>query len=190
MDRVYFSAWLRGFTQFNMLISLEKILKLIPFSRLRPEANLTVLAVNYSEPPVFERRFDFIPDAADLVGFCRDFNNPDCAYALETFWDLLVRNESGEWKLLPAPLTVTCYAPLFESEFGEQLLIDFGPDSQFVPEDDDRAGLVSVQSNIRSLLHLTTDIAKHAALDKKTLWSESGENLAARLEETLVRLHD
>lgn len=191
MDRVYFSAWLRGFTQHNMLVSFENLLRLIPYSRLRPEATLTIHAVSYAEPPIFERRFEGAPEPAEVVAFCREFDNPDCAYQLETHWDLLLRDDlTGEWKLKPSPLSLTVYAPLFESELGEQALVDFGLDSMFLPEGDDRAELMAVQSNIRSLLHLTTDIAQNVVVDKKTLWSESGENLAARLEDTLARLND
>ena len=191
MDRVYFSAWLRGFTQHNMLVSLEKLLRLLPYSRLRPEATLTIHAVSYAEPPIFERRFEGAPEAQEVVALCREFDNPDCAYQLETYWDLLLRDEhTGEWKLQPAPVSLTIFAPLFESELGEQLAVDFGLDSGFLPEGDDRGELMAVQSNIRSLLHLTTDIARNTTIEKKTLWSESGENLAARLEETLARLND
>ena len=186
MDRIYFSAWLRGYTQHNMLGSFEKLLRLAPYSRLRPGALLTVHAVSHTEPPLLERIFDETPDAQAVCALCREFDNPDCAYQLETYWDLWSRNEAGEWKLAPAPISITCYAPMFESHLGEQILIDFGPDSRFLPEDDSRGELLPVQSNIRSLLHLTADAAKNLALEKKTLWSESGENLAARLEAVLA----
>ncbi len=189
MDRIYFSVWLRGYTQHNMQASFEKLLKLVPFSRLRPEATVTVLAVNYAEPPLFERRLDTAPDPAEVIAMCREFDNPDCAYQLETYWDLWSRDEaSGEWKLAPAPLSITCYAPVFESELGEQFLSDFGADSRLLPEGDSGAELMAIRSNIRSLLHLTADAAKNMAVDKKTLWSETGENLAARLAATLSDL--
>jgi len=187
MNRIYFSVWLRGYTQHNMLASFEKLLKLVPFSRLRPEATITVLAVNYVEPPLFQKRLDTAPDPAEVIAICREFDNPDCAYQLETYWDLWFRNEqTGEWKLGPTMLSITCYAPVFESELGEQMLIDFGVDSRFLPEGDSAAELMAVRSNVRSLLHLTTDAAKHLAMEKKTLWSETGDNLAARLAATLL----
>ncbi|MCC6537039.1 MAG: hypothetical protein IT162_05785 [Bryobacterales bacterium] len=172
-----------------MLASFEKLLKLAPYSRLRPEATVTVLAVSYAEPPLMEKRLDTAPDPAEVIAICREFDNPDCAYQLDTYWDLWSRDEqTGEWKLGPASLCITCYAPMFESELGEQLLIDFGLDSRFLPEGDTGAELMAVRSNVRSLLHLTTDAAKNLAVEKKTLWSESGENLAARLAATLSDL--
>jgi hypothetical protein len=185
MDRVYFSAWLRGFTQHNMLASFEKLLKLVPYSRLRPGALLTVQAVSYIEPPLLEHRFDLKPEPAEVIALCREFDNADCSYQLETSWDLLSRDDAGEWKLHPVPISLTLHAPLFESDLGEQILIDFGPDARFLPETDSRPELVAIQSNIRSLLHLTTDIGKNLPLEKKTLWSESGENLAAQLQQAL-----
>ena len=186
MDRVYFSAWLRGYTQHNMFASFEKLLRLVPVSRLRPEGILTVHAVSYAEPALNERRFEGKPDPDEVLALCREFDNLDCAYQLETFWDLWSKDDAGEWKLGPVPVSVTCYAPLFESDLGEQILIDFGPDVRFLPEGDSRSELLAIQSNIRSLLHLTADVGKTLPVDKQTLWSESGENLAAQLEETLV----
>ena len=185
MDRVYFSAWLRGFTQHNMFNSFEKLLRLVPISRLRPEAVLTVHAVSYAEPALNERRFESKPEPAEIIALCREFDNADCAYQFETFWDLWSKDDRGEWKLGPAPVSLTCYAPLFESDLGEQVLIDFGLDSRFLPEAEARGELLAIQSNIRSLLHLTTDAANSLPIEKQTLWSESGENLAARLAETM-----
>ena len=128
MDRIYFSAWLRGFTQHNMFAALEKLLSLVPVSRLRPEGLLTVHAVSYAEPALMEHRFDTKPIPAEAIVLCRDFDNPDCAYQLETYWDLLARDDAGDRKLQPVPISVTCYAPMFESGLGEQILVDFGPD--------------------------------------------------------------
>jgi hypothetical protein len=186
MDRIYFSAWLRGFTQHNMFGTLEKLISLVPVSRLRPEGLLTIHAVSYAEPALMEHRFDARPVPSEVVAMCREFDNPDCAYQLETFWDLLARDDAGDRKLQPVLISVTCYAPLFESGMGEQVLVDFGPELRFLPEGDlTRGELLAVQSNIRSLLHLTADVAKNFTLEKKALWSESGENLAARLEAVL-----
>ena len=185
MDRIYFSAWLRGFTQHNMHVTFEKMLRLVPYSRLRPDAMLTIHAVSYNEPTLLEHRFDHQPEPAELIALSREYDNTDCAYQLETFWDLLSRDGTGEWKLQPVPLSLTCYAPLFESGLGEQVLIDFGVDTLFLPQAGTPDELLAIQSNIRSLLHLTADVTKSLPVEKKALWSESGENLAARLEASL-----
>ena len=67
MDRIYFSAWLRGFTQHNMHVTFEKLLRLVPYSRLRPDAMLTIHAVSYNEPTLLEHRFDHQPKVVRIA---------------------------------------------------------------------------------------------------------------------------
>jgi hypothetical protein len=180
-DRVYFSAWLRGADP-QILPGLEKVLKLVPFSRLRPDCSLTIYAVEYSEPTASDVRFDHAPDPAEIVAYCREFENSDCAYQLDAYWDLWRRDDGdGEWKLAPAPISITAYGPDFSSDLGEHFRLDFGLDALFLPSTDSAAELTAIRSNIRSLLHLTGDLAKNMTLEKKTLWSEGGDNLAAQL---------
>lgn len=167
-----------------MLAGFEKVLFRFPFSKLAPVATLRVYAVEMQEPPQMEMILDPPVDPAALIRQCRQFEHADCAYQVETRWDLW--SFDRQWRLAPAPVTVTCFGPLFPSEFGEQLLVEFGLDLQFLPQPGVPAGLTPAKSNIRSLLRLIGDIGEAVPLEKKTLWSESGANLAGQLEAALA----
>ncbi len=181
-DQVYLSCWLRGFTERKALPAFEVALSQFPFSRLAPAATLRVHAIAFSEPPLLEQRFEQETEAADIVDAAHDFENADCAYLIETAWDLL-QYERRDWRLRPAPVTITCFAPEFETEYGDQIRVEFGPDSLYMPDED--SNLFAIQSNIRSLLRYAEDLRAALPVEKALLWSESGGNLAERLRETL-----
>jgi hypothetical protein len=183
-DQLYLSYWLSGFTEQNMLRHFETLLRKFPFSRLHPRALLRVQAVDPSEPPLLEQLLAVPVDPERVLALAREFHHADCAYVLETAWDLW--RFEGEWKLRPAPLTLSCFGPAFPSEMGEQLLIEFGLDTQFLPQAELSSNLAPVRHNIRALLHLVEDLDASLPVAKRLLWSESGENFAERLEEALV----
>jgi len=183
-EQVYLSFWLRGFTEHNMLRHLQNALSCFPFSRLRAEALLRIHALEFTEPPILERRFEEETESDQVIAAAGDFLHSDCAYQLECWWDMM--QFDGEWKLAPAKVTITCFGPLFPSECGEQLRIEFGLDSPFVPEKQDPASFTAVRANIRSLLRLSEDISQHLPVDKHTLWSEAGQNLAEQLQAALA----
>jgi hypothetical protein len=187
-NRVILSCWIRGFTEHNLLANFEKALWRFPFSRLAPRAHLTVRAVDYAESPVDECLLEAGTDAATIIDACRDFLHADCAFEVDAFWDLWQESD-GDWTLQPSPVRITCYAPLFPSELGEQLRLELGADSLFLPSPDDEAPpLRAIQSNIRSVLRLASDLEQALALEKRLLWAEDGENLAERLTKALEEL--
>jgi hypothetical protein len=183
-DQLYLSYWLAGFTEQNMLRYYEILLRKFPFSRLRPRALLRVQAVDRTEPPLLEELLPVPVDPERVLGLAREFQHADCAYLLETAWDLW--RFEGEWKLRPAPLTLSCFGPAFPSEMGEQLLIEFGLDTQFLPQAELSPNLAPVRHNIRALLHLVEDLDASLPAARRLLWSESGENFAERLQEALA----
>jgi hypothetical protein len=180
-DHVYLSLWLRGFTSSNMLRHFQKMLERFPFSRLRPGLLLRINAIEFSEPPVLEEHFEASATIAEVVAAARDFENPDCAYVVEANWDLWQFED--EWKLAPSPVLLTCFGPEFPSDNGESILFDLGLDSLYLPPADAPGGFRAVQFNIRSLLHLVSDLRQTLSIDHLSLWSESGVNLAGQLEE-------
>lgn len=181
-DQVYLSCWLREFNARNAIRAFHKAVSHFPFSRLAPVATLRVHAIAFSEPPLLERRFDQETDAADIAEAAAEFQHADCAYQVETTWDLL-QYERRDWRLRPAPVTITCFAPEFETEYGEQIRVDFGPESLYIPDED--ANLFAIQSNIRSLLRYSEDLRAALPVEKILLWSEDGGNLAEKLAQTL-----
>ncbi len=182
-DQLYLSYWLRGFTEHNMLRHFEIVLRRFPFSALRPQATLTVRAIDLTEPPLLEREFAGAVPVGDLMEAMKWFRNPDASYEVETCWDLWAYHEG--WKLESSRVTVCCYAPRFNSERGEQVRIECGLESRFLPPGDSAAGLAPVRHNIRSLLHLVEDLDRSLPVDHRLLWSEAGENFAERLQAAL-----
>jgi hypothetical protein len=181
-DRVTLSLWLRGYTELNMLHSFERVLRRFPFSRLSEGGGrITIYAVDYSEAPIAERIFAEDFSWQEVLAFCQGFTHADCAYELETWWDLWA-SADDDWELRPAKVTLTCYGPAFPSELGEQLRIDLGFEDQYLPPETDAPSLRATQSNIRSVLHLAEDLGKSLPIEKRLLWSEEGENLAERLQ--------
>ena len=183
-DQLYLSYWLRGFTEQNMLQYFKILLGKFPFSRLQPRALLRIYALDRVEPAALEEQLPTPVDTNDVISLAGEFFHADYAYLLETAWDLWQFDK--EWKLRPAPLTLGCFGPLFPSEMGEQLLIEFGLDSQFLPQPELSPNLAPVRHNIRGLLHLVEELDGALPVAKRMLWSESGENFAARLEAALA----
>src|SRR5690242_441375 len=100
-DRLYFSCWIQGFSDSNMLRHFGKLLDAFPFSKLAPRGPVVrVYAVEFAEPPLLERPFDPGVSVADLIVAARDFTQPDCCAEIETAWDLWQHQD--DWKLRPA----------------------------------------------------------------------------------------
>ena len=185
-DQLYLSYKLRGFSQMNMLRHWERLLRKFPFSRLSQGATtLSIHAVSFSEPALFERSF---PDPFDLdavLQAAKEFMGSDCAVQLESKWDLW--QYEGDWKLSPARVMFTCFAPNFEDSEGEDIRVDFGADTLFLPDPDLPNGLFMSQSNIRSLLHFVHEADQVLTAEGRRLWTESGENFAERLQLALEK---
>lgn len=178
-DQVYLSMWLRGFHSQNALAYFQKALQRFPFSKLAPVATLRLYALEYREPPVIEQRFEEELDASEIIAAARHFQNPDVAYLVETFWETM-QEIKGEWRLWPARVTLACFGPDFDSDLGDHIRIELGTDGQFLPSEE--SNLVAIRANVRSVLFLTKDFRDHLPLEKMTVWSDSGENLAEALE--------
>jgi len=176
-DRLYLSCWVRGFNDFTMLRHYAKFLEAFPVSKLsqRPQT-VRVHAVAYSEPTIFEEPFEPAVPLIEILDAAREFTGRDCAIDIETAWDLW--QFSDDWKLSPAPVTISCFGPDFEQESDDHLRIDFGLDAKFLPMPNVKGSLRMQQSNIKSLLHLVAEIESRLPLSRRQLWSESGANFA------------
>ena len=183
-DQLYLSYKLRGFSNMNMLRHWERLLRKFPYSRLSQTAStFRVQAVAFSEPALFERS---MPDPFDLdavLELAKEFTASDCAAQLETKWDLW--QFEGDWKLTPTRVLLTCFGSGFEDSEGDNLRVDFGPDSTFLPDPELPNALFMSQSNIKSLLHFVHEADSALTVETRRLWTESGENFAERLQTTL-----
>lgn len=160
----------------------ESFLKAFPYSRLtKAPAVCRVRAVGFSEPPVFEDAYQqpFKPEG--FAKTAREYQHDDVAYEVECDWDLM--RLDNDWRLGPVRVGLFCFGPEYDNEVGDHLRIDFGVEDLFLPHVGDDASLRTSQANLKSLLHLVSDIGKKLQLERKHLWSESGTNFAAKLEE-------
>ncbi len=184
-DRLYLSLWLKRQPQARGVRPFEELLTVFPFSRLGPMLQLTVRAVSTREAPLFEENFAGPDDLPRLVEALDAWITPDLSIEVEAAWDLL-QPDQGEWKLAPARVSLLSYGPDFDREYDEDLRIEFGRESLFLPENDAPGSFRLAESNIRSLLKLVNDVEQRLTLEKRLLWTEGGGNFAARLE-SLVR---
>lgn len=185
-DRLYLSYWLRGLSATNLFEPWEKLLRNFPFSEPQCHATLRVYAFELVEPPVAEAEC-ILPDELERVlQVCREHAEPDYAWEVEATWDLW--HWDNTWSSQPTNVRLLLFGPLFESDWGEQLRIEFGPDIYFLPPDGPCSTLAPLAKNIRKLLDLSSKLDQVLAVEKRLLWSESEENFAVKLEEMLRQI--
>ena len=188
-DRLYLSCWIAGYNDSNMLRHFLRLLGLFPYSKLAKRGPIVrVYGLEHVEPPLFEREFAPDADPKDVLDTVRDLTHADCAIEIDAAWDLW-DHDGSEWKLAPVPVTLACFGPQFDNELGDQLRIEFGLDSRFLPAPQVEGGYRTGQSNIRSLLHLVEEIDRVMKPERRTLWSESGANFADVLRQVLGTIH-
>jgi len=184
-DQLYLSCWLRGFTEHNMLRHFEKLLRTFPHSRLgRHAATLKITPVDFTVPALLERPFEQPFQVSEVIIAAKEFQNPDCCYQLDTAWDLW-QFDGSDWSVMPSRASLVCFGPEFEKDLGENLRVDFGVDANFLPATDLEGSAKMIESNIRSLLRLVHDVDDLPGMDRRQLWTESGENFADRLQQVL-----
>jgi hypothetical protein len=185
MDRLYLSYWMRGYTEHNMLRHYATALRKFPYSRLAPSMQLRIYEDELVEPPVFEHIYEGGNEFDTMIEEARQHQAPNYGYELEAQWDLW-QWVGGEWKLAPVHVSQFCFGPAFGALNRDHLEIDFGLESHFLPQPAITGNsLPMVQSNIRSLLKLVHDLDSSLSAERRQLWSESGDNFAAKLESAL-----
>lgn len=210
-DQLFLSYWLRNYSETTMLRNYEKLLRLLPFSRLAQQAStFKIMAVDANEPVVAEIPYAAPVPIEDILAVAKDFQNADACYRLETWWDLW--QFEAEWKLAPARLALCCFGPEFnqspgssadslgaqetrvipfpnpndDAAIGCALEIEFGIDANFLPQPELPGSPRMIESNIKSLLKLVHDLDDALPVETRRLWSESGENFAEKLHQALT----
>jgi hypothetical protein len=190
-DQLFLSIWLDRQGRANRLSQFEKMLRNFPFSqREQPQSILSILAVDSTEPPLLERPVNGPVDVDDVLGSLADYNGDDIAYELETWWDLWTYD--GDWKLTPARVLVSCFGPEFDSGASEppaeqeDLRIDFGVDSHYLPNLEIPGGGKLIESHVKSLLRLVHELDSALDVKRRKLQTESGGNFADRLQQVLA----
>jgi hypothetical protein len=179
-DLLYLSYWLRGYREANMLRWLGVALDRFPFSSVSGGiSTFRIYAIEQTEPPLVDTYYDQAADVATVLDSAHEFRAADCAYLAGGFWDLWQMEQ--DWNLTPSPALISCYGPEFESDLGDHLRIELGLDSHFLPPEEASAGLGPIKSNIQSVLRLARELDQVLPVQKRSLWTESGENFAERL---------
>ena len=195
-DQLYLSIWLSGNTSSNRLRQFERLLRLFPFSqREQPQSQVSIHAIDSTEPPLLERPLNGPIDIPEVMTILRDYTGEDIAYRVESWWDLWQFDD--DWKLVPARVVLSSFGPQFdnmsERESGKQedLRIDFGVDSHYLPRPDVLGSARLTESNIKSLLRLVHELDTTLPVETRRLETESGENFADRLQQVLTenRVH-
>jgi hypothetical protein len=182
--------WLNASGRANRLKQFEKLLRMFPFSqREQGQSAVSILAVSTAEPPLLERAMNGPVDVAEILPVFSEYAGDDVAYQVDSWWDLW--SFDGDWELAPAPVLLSCFMADFdngteaETDQQEDLRIDFGVDSRFLPALELPAGGRMIESNIRSLLRLVHEIESVLPVSRRLLETESGENFAERLQGAL-----
>jgi hypothetical protein len=187
-DQLFLSLWLNRHSRAARLRHFEQLLKLFPFSqREQPQSTVSIHAVDSTQPPLLEQPLNGPLDPSAVVTILRDYRGDDVAYRVESWWDLW-QFEDREPKLAPARVALSCFGPEFDdgSASGqEDLRIDFGLDSLFLPRADVPGSAVLIESNIKSLLRLVHELESELPVARRKLETESGENFAERLQNVL-----
>lgn len=199
-DHFYLSAWLRSYDKGQMLDRFRVLLETFPFSKSRPRVcGFRVYPLSWSEHPVVEE--DFTEEGADIdyiLGRAAEFLHADYAYEASAFWDLWVFRKNGGpagWKQVPLPVTLICYGPDFEEGNLERghLEVDFGLNTPFRADQatpDAEARLMArdyrerLQKNIKKLLAFIHQMEQRLPIEKKLLWTETGENFAEMIRQS------
>ena len=116
-NRAYASCWTRDSSEAVLLDRFERWLESVPVSAdRRGFASLVIRAISPSETPVLEHDFrDGAAGAADVLALAREHHNADCAYEVETDWDLWCRDpETGRWQHGPQRLLLICHGEAYD----------------------------------------------------------------------------
>ena len=168
----------------NLLRQFEKVLGVFPFSKLAARGPaIRVYALEPTEPPQFEREYPPAADPRELADAAREFMHDDSLAEIDAAWDLF--QYDGDWALKPAGVTLSCFGPQFENELGDQFRIDFGNDSRYLPDARIEGGIKMGGLNLKSLVHLVQEIERVLPLERRQLWSESGESPAETILKAL-----
>lgn len=190
-DQLALSIWLSRAAQANRVKQFEKVLRIVPFSqREQPQSVVSIHAIDLTEPPLLEQPVNGPLDINQVVKTLADYSGEDVAYRVESWWDLWQFED--EWTLQPARIALFCFGPEFdngaEDPSGQQedLMIDFGVDSNYLPRPEIPGSARLIESNVKSLLRLVHEVDHTLPVERRRLETESGENFADRLQQALT----
>ncbi len=178
-DRLYLSLWLKQASPLTQRSRFADLMGAFPFSRLSTAGLLTVHAISFQEAPLDELALDAI-DLSAIDRRLQEHGGPDVAFELEASWDLLVPQDN-DYKLTPTRVKLLAFGREFDRDPDDDLRIEFGPETPFLPKPNGSGGYKAAEANLRSLLKLVRDVEAAVPVRKKLLWTDSGGDFAARV---------
>ena len=186
-DPLYLSLWFANFETDEMLPRALAVLRQFPCSTQQP--GITYLAlhpVSWNEPTVLEQRFRPGIAAEEAVLIASDLLHEDYAYLFESFWDLWIVAENGEWSLRPSRVNFLVHGLEFDEGVYQQeghIQVDLGLDSPFLQQEVALTieAETRVRANVQRLVEFTTKVEKNSGANARLLWSESEQNFAQKL---------
>ena len=145
---------------------------------------MRVHAISIYEPPLFENLYEDGGDVLSILEAVRPFQGSDYAYQVELFWELW-SFDGDDWQLEPARVDAMTFGSEFERDDNSNLVVNFGPDVQFLPNPELEGSARLVHSNIQSLLRLVHELDDALPMERRLLETESGVNFAEKLRDTL-----
>jgi hypothetical protein len=190
-DQLSLAIWLARASQASRVKHFEKLLRIFPFSqRPQPQSTIAIHGIDTTEPPLLERAVNGPVEISEIIEVLSDYAGDDIAYRVESWWDLWQYDE--DWSLRPARVVLSSFGPDFESgsewdrSRQEDLRIDFGVDSHYLPQADIAGSARLIESNIKSLLRIVHEVDTALPVEKRRLETESGENFADRLQRAVA----
>lgn len=189
-DQLFLSIWLDQHRRAGRIQQFEKLLRIFPFSqREQPQSVVSIHAIDPTEPPLLERPMNGPFDVSEIVAILGDYQGEDVAYTVESWWDLWQFDR--DWKLAPSAVALSCFGAEFDSGTErnpaqqEDLRIEFGMDTHYLPRPDVPGSAKLVESNVKSLLRVVHELDLSLPVAKRRLETESGANFADRLQQML-----
>ena len=191
-DQLSLSIWLERHAQANRLRHFRSLLGLFPFSQRerQPQSAVRIQAVDLTEPPLLERAMNGPIDISEVQGILEDYKGDDVALEVESWWDLW--QFDGDWELKPARVSLSCFGSEFDngterpSMAQEDMRVDFGVDSHYLPDLEILGSAKMAESNIKSLLRFVHQVDTTLPVKERKLETETGENFADRLQQVLA----
>ena len=169
-----------------MLPRLAAVAEALPEEALeRGVQQLSVSALDWSEPPLLEERVSSGVPVRVAIEQMREFVQEDCACELEMAWLLWTYGDNG-WVQSAQPVTCTSLGPAFAdglcAEEGH-LQVDFGMDEAFLAEQApwDASTRAHLQANILQLLAFSHKAQRQLQPLRRKLWGESEADWTQKL---------
>ncbi len=178
-DPLFLSLWLKNFSPVGLPLYLKKAVSVFPQSRLAPGGVFRIYPLAFREAPLLEEYYDGDLDPQAAASRIQEHLHTDIAVQVQMRWDIY--QWAGDWQLKPSAVLLEVFGPEFESPRGEHLRLDLGPQRLYLPEPSSDQ-LRPVQSNIRSILHLASDLENELVAERRLLWTEDEENFAEKLQ--------